>query len=144
MSVEEAIAPYLHQNEKIRQTVILRKLSCCFTDQRLFLIYRRPFGLKRSFVDVKYQDITGVEQFNSFNLSFFLYGCLLLIGAITGHSSSYLIGGSIVLATFGIVFLFPIRGMIIQHKGDLRAEVQGSRNEIAKLRNIMKEKNLPV
>ncbi|MBN2124557.1 MAG: hypothetical protein JW821_09715 [Deltaproteobacteria bacterium] len=144
VSIAEAIRPYLNQNEKIRQTVVLRKLSCCFTDQRLILIYRKPFGFKRLFVDVKYQDITGTEQFRSFNFIFFLYGFLLLMAAITGYSSNYLISGAIAAATFGIVFLFPIRGMVIHHKGEIRAEVLGSKNEIAKLINIMKQENLPV
>ena len=66
------------------------------------------------------------------------------MAAITGFSSNYLITGSISAATFVIVFLFPIRGMIIHHKGEIRAEVLGSKSEIAKVMDMMKQENLPV
>ena len=144
MSIEESVKPHLNKGEKINETVIFKKLSCCFTTERLFLVYRKPFGFKRFFVDVKYKDITGIEEFRSFNFLFFLYGILLLVVAITTHSSSYLIIGSIAVVTFVIVFLFPIRGMVIHHKGEMRAEVLGSKKEITKLINIMREKNIPV
>jgi hypothetical protein len=142
MSIEESIRPYLDKHEKIENTLMLKKLTCCFTDKRMFIIYRKFFGFKRYFVEIEYKDVIKAEAFSAFNSIFFLYGIFLLVTNFTRFTGNYFIITGIALTTFVIVFLFPIKGIIINYQDGGRAEVLGSKNEMIKVSQLLKEKNI--
>lgn len=132
--VEQAITPHLNKNERIQDSLVLKKVTCCFTNQRLFLIRRKQFGFRRYFIDVPYKDITGVEFFRTFNSIFFLYGVLLLISMVIQQANIALTLG-LATATFVVVFFFKIHGMQLHHKDPstaMRAEILGTKTELQK------------
>lgn len=130
--IEQVIEPHLNRNEKLQDSLVLKKVTCCFTNQRLFLIRRRQFGFRRYFIDIPYKEITGVEFFRTFNSIFFLYGVFLLVTMVMQRANVIL---TLILATatFVVVFLCKIHGMQLHHTDStpaMRAEILGTKSEL--------------
>ncbi len=144
--VVQLLTPYLEKNERIQDTLILKKATCCFTDRRLFVVRRKQFGFKRYFVDVFYRDITGGEFFRTFNTLFFLYGVLLLLTALSQQAGTYIAVG-LAAATFIVVFLFKIHGVQLLHKDSnptRRVEILGTRRELEKAVVLLRKYDINV
>ena len=145
-AVVRLLTPYLEKKERIEDTLILKKATCCLTDRRLFVIRRKQFGFKRYFIDVFYRDITKGEFFRTFNTIFFLYGVFLLITMITQQANIYLTLG-LAGATFVIVFLFKIHGVQLHHKDPdpaRRVEILGTKGELQKVVALLRTYNVDV
>lgn len=79
MDIRKEIKPHLKKGEKVKKIIESEKFNCCFTNRRFFKIYRKTFRFKKFVESIQYQDIDVVKHVKTLNVTFLLFGTILLV-----------------------------------------------------------------